>query len=67
MMAIRKAKCIYCINFLFQVKYLEGTAKIADIQDIVVTTDITPILTCLQTKWPTVELHWKNNVVPSMN
>ncbi|XP_064647903.1 ubiquitin carboxyl-terminal hydrolase MINDY-3-like [Lineus longissimus] len=50
-----------------QVKYLEGTAKIADIQDIVVTTDITPILTCLQTKWPTVELHWKDNIVPSMN
>lgn len=45
--------------------FSEATGKI-DEPGIIVT-DATPIKLCLQTKWPTLEVDWKNDNVPSLN
>lgn len=50
-----------------KVKYRTGTAVLPDELEVQIITDTSPIKLCLQTKWPTIELSWTDNYVPSLN
>jgi len=50
-----------------RVKYHEGSAILLDQPEVQIITDTSTIKTCLMTKWPTIELTWMNNMIPSMN
>lgn len=49
-----------------QVKYNRGSAIIleSDLRSIAISN---PMLTCLQTKWPSIEVNWNDNRTPSLN
>ncbi len=50
-----------------QVQYWEGEAKIIDFTDQP-SLEVNSIKNCLQTKWPTIEVHWLGEgKAPSMN
>ena len=51
----------------FQVMYVEGTAVIMEMPELQIITDSSSIKMCLLTKWPTIELKWKDNFIPSLN
>lgn len=48
-------------------KYLQGEAVIQDELEVQILTDVSPIKMVLLTKWPTIELKWTDNIVPSLN
>ncbi|XP_002736856.1 ubiquitin carboxyl-terminal hydrolase MINDY-3-like [Saccoglossus kowalevskii] len=50
-----------------KVVYIEGTTNIYDPSEIKCVTDSTPIKTCLQTKWPGIEVQWQDGITPSIN
>lgn len=50
-----------------KVEFIEGQAEICDPPDMQVLGDTSNIRTCLMTKWPTIELKWINNCIPSLN
>jgi ubiquitin carboxyl-terminal hydrolase MINDY-3/4 len=49
------------------VQYCEGLAQIIDFTDQPNSVQVNSIKNCLQTKWPTIEIEWKNDAVPSLN
>lgn len=54
-------------NINNQIQYREGIARILDFTDQP-NLDVNSIKNCLQTKWPTIEVEWLNDVkAPSMN
>ena len=61
------ASCLKFLLFLFQVKYLNGQAVIQDELEVQILTDVSPIKMVLLTKWPTIELKWTSDVIPSLN
>jgi len=50
-----------------KVMYTQASCLIMDMPELQMISDFSMIKTCLLTKWPTIELSWKNNVVPSIN
>jgi len=50
-----------------QVTYAEGTCKVPELPELQMISDFSPIKTCLMTKWPTIELSWFNDMIPSLN
>ncbi|KAK3588094.1 hypothetical protein CHS0354_012150 [Potamilus streckersoni] len=54
-----------CLNNM--VKYTSGTATLQDELEIQIITDVSPIKLCLMTKWPTIDLQWEGNHIPSLN
>jgi hypothetical protein len=50
-----------------QVQYRKCQCKIQEELDVQIITDTSPIKLCLQTKWPTCELSWENDLAPSLN
>lgn len=49
-----------------KVVYQEGQAVLLEC-DIQCVLESNPMLTCLQTKWPNIELQWVNGITPSLN
>lgn len=49
-----------------QVQYHYGSAILLE-SDLKSINDSDPMLTCLQTKWPNVEVQWCDNITPSLN
>ncbi|KAL3831441.1 hypothetical protein ACJMK2_023192 [Sinanodonta woodiana] len=54
-----------CLNN--KVKYISGTAVLQDELEVQIFTDVSPIKLCLMTKWPTIDLQWEGNHIPSLN
>lgn len=50
-----------------KVTYTEGLCKVPELPELQMIADDTPIKTCLMTKWPTIELSWFSDIVPSLN
>lgn len=50
-----------------KVRFTEGKASIPDPNDLTVLSEATPVLSCLRTKWPTIDVEWCNDVKPSLN
>ncbi|ESO13061.1 hypothetical protein HELRODRAFT_63809 [Helobdella robusta] len=50
-----------------QVCYSEAECTIMDVPELQIVSDYSPINMCLLTKWPTIEISWKNNAIPSLN
>jgi len=40
---------------------------IQDELEVQIVSDVTPVKMCLLTKWPTIEMKWKDNQPPSLN
>ncbi|KAJ9600934.1 hypothetical protein L9F63_000881 [Diploptera punctata] len=49
-----------------RVMYQEGNAVLLEC-DMKCVLESNPMLTCLQTKWPNIEVQWLSNVTPSLN
>uniref|UniRef100_A0A1B6DPN6 Ubiquitin carboxyl-terminal hydrolase MINDY n=1 Tax=Clastoptera arizonana TaxID=38151 RepID=A0A1B6DPN6_9HEMI len=49
-----------------KVVYQEGSAVLLEC-NMKCVSDSNPMLTCLQTKWPSIEVHWTSGVTPSLN
>ncbi|KAK4878680.1 hypothetical protein RN001_011186 [Aquatica leii] len=49
-----------------QVQYHYGSAILLE-SDLKSINDSDPMLTCLQTKWPNIEVQWCDNITPSLN
>ncbi|CAI9728247.1 ubiquitin carboxyl-terminal hydrolase MINDY-3-like [Octopus vulgaris] len=52
-----------------KVAYQEGsiTLLVEEEYDMQIVVESTPIKTCLETKWPFIDITWKDNHVPSLN
>jgi len=50
-----------------RVTYYEATATLLEQPEVQIITDTSPIKHCLNTKWPTLELQWKDVHIPSLN
>ncbi|KAK6165696.1 hypothetical protein SNE40_022575 [Patella caerulea] len=50
-----------------KIKYIQGTAQLPDEIELQIVTDTSPIKLCLQTKWPSIELRWNMDYIPSLN
>lgn len=50
-----------------KVKYRTGKATLHEELEVQIITDTSPIKLCIQTKWPSIELSWTDNYVPSLN
>lgn len=50
----------------FQVKYVRGSAILleSDLRSVSISN---AMLTCLQTKWPNIEVNWHDERTPSLN
>lgn len=50
----------------FQVRYYHGSAILleSDLRSVSISN---PMITCLQTKWPNIEVNWDSNRTPSLN
>lgn len=53
--------------YALQIQYHHATAKLKDLLEPSVVGDTSDIHICLQTKWPTIELLWDDNKIPSVN
>ncbi|XP_017772432.1 PREDICTED: protein FAM188A homolog isoform X1 [Nicrophorus vespilloides] len=53
-------------NYDGNVIYRHGTAILLE-SDLRAMCESNPMLTCLLTKWPTIEINWQDNVTPSLN
>ncbi|KAI4454821.1 hypothetical protein MML48_9g00010147 [Holotrichia oblita] len=53
-------------NINGQVQFHIGSAILLE-SDLKSICESNPMLTCLQTKWPNIEINWCNNVTPSLN
>ncbi|KAF5275126.1 hypothetical protein FQA39_LY18684 [Lamprigera yunnana] len=53
-------------NVKKQVQYHFGSAILLE-SDLKSINDSDPMLTCLQTKWPNIEVQWCDNITPSLN
>jgi len=51
---------------VLQVVYQEGNAVLLEC-DMKCVLESNPMLTCLQTKWPNVEVQWLSGITPSLN
>jgi hypothetical protein len=51
---------------MLQVVYQEGNAVLLEC-DMKCVLESNPMLTCLQTKWPNIEVQWLSGVTPSLN
>lgn len=49
-----------------KVTYIEGNAIIQETDVICISEDVN-LQSCLQTKWPNIEVQWKEGVIPSIN
>jgi ubiquitin carboxyl-terminal hydrolase MINDY-3/4 len=49
-----------------QIEYVAGEAELIDFCDQE-STGLNSIKSCLQTKWPTMEIKWQNGYTPSLN
>ena len=52
--------------YVLQVVYQEGNAVLLEC-DMKCVLESNPMLTCLQTKWPNVEVQWLSGITPSLN
>lgn len=52
--------------YVLQVVYQEGNAVLLEC-DVKCVLESNPMLTCLQTKWPNVEVQWLSGITPSLN
>lgn len=50
-----------------KVEYAEAECAIMDMPEVQMMSDFSQIKSCLLTKWPTIELTWKNDLIPSLN
>ncbi|ESP01777.1 hypothetical protein LOTGIDRAFT_225148 [Lottia gigantea] len=50
-----------------KIKYVKGTAELPNEIELQIVTDTSPIKLCLQTKWPSIELRWQGDFIPSLN
>ncbi|PVD30192.1 hypothetical protein C0Q70_09454 [Pomacea canaliculata] len=50
-----------------KVRYQQCVARIVEDVDTLTITDTSPVRSCLQTKWPTIELKWQAEHPPSLN
>jgi ubiquitin carboxyl-terminal hydrolase MINDY-3/4 len=50
-----------------KVQYSEAKCAIMDMPEVQMISDFSQIKSCLLTKWPTIELTWKNDSIPSLN
>lgn len=50
-----------------KVLYHECKAVLQDEVEVQLLSDVTPIKMVLLTKWPTIEVTWNNNIIPSIN
>ena len=57
---------LYRSNPENQVKYHRGQAVLLECT-VKCILDSNPMLTVLQTKWPSIEIQWENNITPSLN
>jgi len=55
-----------CSNPNAKVEYHKGEAVILETQ-VKSLLDSNPMLTCLQTKWPSIDVQWTNGETPSIN
>lgn len=55
-----------CLFLFLQVRYCKGSAILleSDLKSICVSN---PMMTCLQTKWPNIEINWHDMRIPSLN
>lgn len=53
-------------NINKQIEYHYGSAILLE-SDLKSINDSDPMLTCLQTKWPNIEVQWCDNITPSLN
>ena len=53
-------------NYGSVVQYSRGQAVLLE-SDVRMCNPSDPMLTCLQTKWPTIEVNWAGNRTPSLN
>lgn len=49
-----------------KVTYIEGNAVIQE-SDVICIVEDNNLQSCLQTKWPYIEIQWKEGVTPSIN
>ncbi|KAG8225061.1 hypothetical protein J437_LFUL000039 [Ladona fulva] len=49
-----------------KVEYCEGNAVLLEC-DVKCILESNSMLTCLQTKWPSIEVQWKGGITPSLN
>lgn len=56
----------FCFSIVFKVQYYQGAAILleCDLKSISISN---PMLTCLQTKWPNIEVNWNDSRTPSLN
>ncbi|OWF51042.1 hypothetical protein KP79_PYT19576 [Mizuhopecten yessoensis] len=50
-----------------KVRYQSGRATIPEELDVQVITDVSTMKMCLETKWPTIEVTWDSDHIPSLN
>ncbi|XP_069110712.1 ubiquitin carboxyl-terminal hydrolase MINDY-3-like [Argopecten irradians] len=50
-----------------KVRYQSGKATIPEELDVQIITDVSTMKMCLETKWPTIEVTWNSNHIPSLN
>merc|ERR1712002_50336 len=50
-----------------KVAYQVAKVILMDAPELQIVTDTSPIKLCLMTKWPTLEIQWTNNIIPSLN
>ncbi|KAK3108552.1 hypothetical protein FSP39_010527 [Pinctada imbricata] len=50
-----------------KVMYSRGKATVPEEMELQIITDLSPMIMCLRTKWPTMELQWENERIPSLN
>lgn len=50
-----------------KVQYAEANCAIMEMPEVQMISDFSQIKSCLLTKWPTIELTWKNDLIPSLN
>lgn len=49
-----------------KVTYIEGNAIIQE-SDVICISEDNNLQSCLQSKWPYIEIQWKGNITPSIN
>ena len=49
-----------------EVEFVSGEAALIDFTDQP-STGLNSIKSCIQTKWPTIEINWENDKIPSLN
>lgn len=58
---------IYAARYILKVQFHEGAAVIVDWQENSGRTSDTVIESCLQMRWPGIQISWKDEKVPTLN